>query len=150
MKMLIYNPDERHTASQILKHQFFKELREQDQQAHHHMSQITAGPQGFTKSVSSSNHMLQAATAVDNLSQYSRRNSDNVSETGGDQSFHSKSFNKKGKKNGGGVDKKKVLPNKKFPELKLMISGEGRNSNNTFSSDEEAGIGNVSKIYFLN
>lgn len=87
--------------------------------------------------------MLQAAAAVDNLSQYSRRNSDNVSETGGDQSFHSKSFNKKGKKNGGGVDKKKVLPNKKFPELKLMISGEGRNSNNTFSSDEEAGIGNM-------
>ena len=35
------------------------------------------------------------------------------------------------------VDKKKVLP-KKFPELKLMISGEGRNSNNTFSSDEDA------------
>ena len=88
--------------------------------------------------------MLQAAAAVDNLSQYSRRNSDNVSETGGDQSFHSKSFNKKGKKNGGGVDKKKVLPTKKFPELKLMISGEGRNSNNTFSSDEEAGIANVS------
>jgi hypothetical protein len=28
-----------------------------------------------------------------------------------------------------------------------MISGEGRNSNNTFSSDEEAGIGNVSFIY---
>jgi len=39
------------------------------------------------------------------------------------------------------VDKKKVLPTKKFPELKLMISGEGRNSNNTFSSDEDAGIG---------
>ena len=58
MKMLIYNPDERYTASQILKHVFFKELREQDQAAHHHMSQITAGPQGFTKSVSSSNHML--------------------------------------------------------------------------------------------
>lgn len=31
MKMLIYNPDERYTASQIIKHQFFKELREQDQ-----------------------------------------------------------------------------------------------------------------------
>jgi hypothetical protein len=95
--------------------------------------------------------MLQAAAAVDNLSQYSRRNSDNVSETGGDQSFHSKSFNKKGKKNGGGggVDKKKVLPNKKFPELKLMISGEGRNSNNTFSSDEEAAIGNVSAFLFF-
>jgi renal tumor antigen len=28
MKMLIYNPDDRYTASQILKHQFFKELRE--------------------------------------------------------------------------------------------------------------------------
>jgi hypothetical protein len=118
------------------------------------MSQITAGPQGFTKSVSSSNHMLGAAAAVDNLSQYSRRNSDNVSETGGEQSFHSKSFNKKGKKQpvvggppgapGPQGDKKKVLPTKKFPELKLMISGEGRNSNNTFSSDEEAGIGNVS------
>jgi hypothetical protein len=91
--------------------------------------------------------MLQAAAAVDNLSQYSRRNSDNVSETGGDQSFHSKSFNKKGKKNGGGVDKKKVLPNKKFPELKLMISGEGRNSNNTFSSDEE--VGNVSYMILI-
>jgi len=104
------------------------------------MSQITAGPQGFTKSVSPSNHMLQAAAAVDNLSQYSRRNSDNVSETGGDQSFHSKSFNKKnGKGNKGQVDKKKVLPTKKFPELKLMISGEGRNSNNTFSSDDEVG-----------
>jgi hypothetical protein len=32
-----------------------------------------------------------------------------------------------------------VLPTKKFPELKLMISGEGRNSNNTFSSDDEVG-----------
>lgn len=78
-----------------------------------------------------------------------------MSETGGEQSFHSKSFNKKGKKNGGnggggGVDKKKVLPTKKFPELKLMISGEGRNSNNTFSSDEEAGIGNVSFLTAFN
>jgi len=87
------------------------------------------------------------------LSQYSRRNSDNVSETGGDQSFHSKSFNKKnGKKNGGGgnVDKKKVLPTKKFPELKLMISGEGRNSNNTFSSDEEVGNVSYSLMQFNN
>jgi hypothetical protein len=30
-----------------------------------------------------------------------------------------------------------------------MISGEGRNSNNTFSSDEEAGIGNVSRLFFI-
>lgn len=74
--------------------------------------------------------MVQAAAAIDNLSSYSRRNSDNVSETGGDQSFHSKNFNKKGKKGGNhanGKDNKKVLPTKKFPELKLMISGEGRN-----------------------
>jgi len=57
-----------------------------------------------------------------------------VSEAG-DQSFQNKSFQKKQNKR---VDKKKVLPsNKKFPELKLMISGEGRNSNNTFSSDED-------------
>eukprot|EP00347_Sterkiella_histriomuscorum_P019754 403340417 len=123
MKMVIYNADDRFTASQLLKHPYFKELRDADQ---HQMSQITAGPQGFTKSVSSN---LQ-----DNLSQYSRRNSDNVSEAG-DQSFQNKSFQKKNNKR---VDKKKVLPNtKKFPELKLMISGEGRNSNNTFSSDED-------------
>jgi hypothetical protein len=30
-----------------------------------------------------------------------------------------------------------------------MISGEGRNSNNTFSSDEEAGIGNVRILDFI-
>jgi len=29
------------------------------------------------------------------------------------------------------------LPTKKFPELKLMINGEQRTSNNTLSSDEE-------------
>ena len=61
---------------------------------------------------------------------------------GGDSSFHNKSFqnsnigNKKQQKK---VDKnKKVLPNnKKFPELKLIINGEGRNSNQTFSSDDD-------------
>ena len=36
------------------------------------------------------------------------------------------------------VDKKKVLPTKKFPELKLMINGEYRASNQTLSSDDEA------------
>ena len=56
--------------------------------------------------------------------------------TSNDQSFQNKSFQKKG--NTKKADKKKVLPtNKKFPELKLMISGEGRNSNQTFSSDDE-------------
>ena len=55
--------------------------------------------------------------------------------TSNDQSFQNKSFQKKNTKK---ADKKKVLPtNKKFPELKLMISGEGRNSNQTFSSDDE-------------
>lgn len=33
---------------------------------------------------------------------------------------------------------KKVLPTKKFPELKLMINGEYRNSHNTLSSDDES------------
>jgi len=35
------------------------------------------------------------------------------------------------------LDKKKVLPTKKFPELKLMINGEYKNQNNTLSSDDE-------------
>ena len=73
----------------------------------------------------------------DNLSQYSRRNSDNASEGGsGDTSFQqNKSFQKKSNKR---LDKKKVLPTtKKFPELKLMINGEGRNSNSTFSSEDD-------------
>lgn len=30
LKMLIYNADDRYTASQCLKHPFFKELRDQD------------------------------------------------------------------------------------------------------------------------
>jgi len=34
------------------------------------------------------------------------------------------------------VDKKKVLP-KKFPELKMMINGDQRNSNHTLSSDDD-------------
>ena len=41
---------------------------------------------------------------------------------------------------------KKVLPNKKFPELKLMINGDYRNTNNTLSSDEEANLA-VSLIF---
>lgn len=74
----------------------------------------------------------------DNMSQYSRRNSDNMSDGGGsgvDNSFQNKSFQKQSQKK---IDKKKVLPTKKFPELKLIINGEGRNSNQTFSSDEDA------------
>jgi len=33
---------------------------------------------------------------------------------------------------------KKVLPTKKFPELKLMINGEYRNSNNTLTSEDDS------------
>jgi len=42
--------------------------------------------------------------------------------------------------NGNIRNAKKVLPNKKFPELKLMINGEYRNSNNTLSSDDDANL----------
>jgi hypothetical protein len=35
---------------------------------------------------------------------------------------------------------KKILPNKKFPELKLMINGEYRNSSNTLSIEDETGL----------
>jgi hypothetical protein len=97
------------------------------------MSQFTAGPTGFTRSISKSN-----LNHVDNLSQYSRRNSDNASDGSVE---HKKSIQKKiaGNNNAGRkIDKKKVLPTKKFPELKLMINGEQRTSNNnTLSSDEE-------------
>jgi hypothetical protein len=72
------------------------------------------------------------------LSQYSRRNSDNASDGSVE---HKKSIQKKIAGNnaqGRKIDKKKVLPTKKFPELKLMINGEQRTSNNnTLSSDEE-------------
>ena len=40
------------------------------------MAQFTAGPSGFARSISRSN-------LAENLSQYSRRNSDNVSDPGG-------------------------------------------------------------------
>lgn len=87
------------------------------------MSQVTTGPQGFSKSISSN--------LPDNFSQYSRRPSDIVSEEG-DISFKNKSFQKQNITKR--VDKKKVLPTtKKFPELKLMINGDGRNS-----SDDDA------------
>lgn len=44
------------------------------------------------------------------------------------------------KSKGKSVDKKKVLPTKKFPELKLMINGEYRNGNNTLSSEDEMSL----------
>lgn len=103
---------------------------------------------------------------MENLSQYSRRNSDNASDPGSgtklanlnnsvssglDQTpaHHNNSFqapsnqvlkkplNKK-------IDKKKVLPTKKFPELNLVANGEVRNQNSSLSSDEE--LTNVSPL----
>jgi hypothetical protein len=49
------------------------------------------------------------------------------------------------KNNGKSLDKKKILPIKKFPELKLMVNGEARNGNNTLSSDDEM---NLAVSYF--
>jgi len=37
-------------------------------------------------------------------------------------------------------DKKKVLPTKKFPELKQMINGDFRNGSHSLSSDEDMNI----------
>ena len=68
--MLIYDADQRYTASQLLRHNFFKDLRDYE------MAQFTAGPSGFARSISRSN-------LAENLSQYSRRNSDNASDPGG-------------------------------------------------------------------
>lgn len=56
-------------------------------------------------------------------------------------SFYNKTLSKKVPKNNGkSLDKKKILPIKKFPELKLMINGEVRNGNNTLSSDDEMNL----------
>jgi len=56
-------------------------------------------------------------------------------------SFYNKSLTKNVQKTKGkSVDKKKVLPTKKFPELKLMINGEYRNGNNTLSSEDEMSL----------
>jgi hypothetical protein len=62
--------------------------------------------------------------------------------SGLDQHKHNSSFQVQSGKNMNKqkkqkIDKKKVLPAKKFPELKLMINGEQRNQNSTLSSDED-------------
>lgn len=76
--MITYNPDDRPSASQIIKHAYFKDLKELDDSKRG----------GAIKGV-----------AMDNLSQYSRRNSDKASDGGdGGDSVNSKSFNNKSKK----------------------------------------------------
>jgi len=52
-----------------LKHPYFKDLRDQD------LALSTAGPQGFGNSISKNN-------LIENVSQYSGRNSENVSDHG--------------------------------------------------------------------
>lgn len=66
--MITYNPDDRPSASQIIKHAYFKDLKELDDSR-------KAGA------------VVSKGVAGDNLSQYSRRNSDNASEGGDSVKF---------------------------------------------------------------
>ena len=69
LKMIIYKADDRYTANQLMKLPYFKELREQE------INTFTGGTIGsFNRSISRSN------LNPDNLSSYSRRNSDNASD----------------------------------------------------------------------
>lgn len=66
--MITYNPDDRPSASQIIKHPYFKDLKEIDDNRR----------SGQVKGV-----------GIDNLSQYSRRNRDNASDGGDSQNSRS-------------------------------------------------------------
>lgn len=148
--MLIYDKDERWTATQLLKHVYFKEFRDLETAK---ISQFTSGPQGFARSISSN--------LADNLSQYSRRNSDNASDVdnGGSSGLGNISMNQIG--NSSTYVTNKNQPNKKFHKLDKnkfkkqpkkfpeLPKGQGdfRNSNQTMSSDDE--VFNVSKVWSL-
>lgn len=96
--MITYNPDDRPSASQIIKHPYFKDLKELDDNRR--------GGAGIV--------------AMDNLSQYSRRNSDNASD-GGD-SVNSKGFKSKSKPK---LDK--IMKNShqiNFPPIKNIKDGK--------------------------
>mmetsp|Transcript_7464 Transcript_7464/g.8468 ORF Transcript_7464/g.8468 Transcript_7464/m.8468 type:complete len:173 (-) Transcript_7464:77-595(-) len=95
--MITYNPDDRPSASQVIKHPYFKELKELDDNR----------KGGNLKGV-----------PMDNLSQYSRRGSDNASD-GGD-SVNSKSFGKMSKKKFG----KKPIHHTNFPPIKNIKDGK--------------------------
>lgn len=99
--MITYNPDDRPSASQIIRHPYFKDLKELDDNR-------KGG--GNLKGV-----------PMDNLSQYSRRNSDNASD-GGD-SVNSKSFGKYSKKK---FMKKHHQIN--FPPIKTKMDGKKKKS----------------------
>jgi renal tumor antigen len=137
-KMLIYDKDERWTASQLLKHSYFKEFRDFD---NHQIPQFTAGPQGFASSISSN--------LADNLSAYSRRNSDNASDaevgTNGaittqkliaaGQSTYNNKMVTKAKKAKGSKKNKNISLTKKYFDAKKVHGYNG--SNYTMSSDDE-------------
>lgn len=118
--MITYNPDDRPSASQILKHAYFKDLREIDEDKR-----------------SGSKH-LHKPLPIENLSQYSRWNSDNASD-GGD-SVHSKSFNKNNKivmKGGSGLPENNVTPglsSSQFPPIKKQKDPK-KSKNNHFKSE---------------
>lgn len=63
MWMITYNPDDRPSASQVIKHNYFKELKELDD-----------SKKGGV--------VVSKGVPIDNVSQYSRRNSDNASDGG--------------------------------------------------------------------
>jgi serine/threonine protein kinase len=66
--MITYNPDDRPSASQVIKHNYFKELKELDD-----------SKKGGV--------VVSKGVPMDNVSQYSRRNSDNASDGGDSVSF---------------------------------------------------------------
>ena len=68
MWMITYNPDDRPSASQVIKHNYFKELKELDD-----------SKKGGV--------VVSKGVPMDNVSQYSRRNSDNASDGGDSVSF---------------------------------------------------------------
>lgn len=134
MKMLIYNPDNRITATQALKHHYFKDLRDQEKR----MKEQYAVTQ---TSMSPSMNAFKHVNGAENVSQYSK--SDDVAAAsdagvGGDQ--HSNvggighTIQKAGLTMKGGqmmkqLDKKSNQ--KRKGELK------GFSGNNTFSSDSD-------------
>lgn len=65
----------------------------------------------------------------------------NNNQTQGQVSFYNKKPKLISKSNGKSQDKKnKVITNKKFPELKLMINGEYKNGSNSLSSDDDMSL----------
>ena len=104
--MITYNPDDRPSASQILKHSFFKDLKEADD-----------NKRGGVK---------YKGIPLDNLSANSRRNSENASDGG--ESVNSKSFGTKSKN-----QLEKIMKNShqiNFPPIKNAKKGKKKKKKN--------------------